>query len=158
MYSAYARGNPEKFPLAVVDWQGSTPRTLSDDGGYILTPATSGVLIVENLPDGQRSRMRLTDLVTGRDRLSYSSNANLEPVAVLRNDQAFLFAEFAGETQRARFLSARHPQSVVLGEWNESGCRGCARLVVEADPTGCFTVVNTDQPSNPGTRLVVFPE
>ena len=158
LYSSDAGGNTGAVSLAVVDGQGSPPRTLSNDGGFILAPASSGVLIVENRPEGQKSHLRLTDLATGRDRLSYSSKANLEPVAVLRNDQAFLFAEFEGEKQRARFVSARHPHSVVLGEWHESGCRGCERQVLQADPTGCFTVVNTDQNSNSGTRLVLFPE
>jgi hypothetical protein len=158
LYTTYERGDPATFPLAVVDLQGSPPRPLADDGGVILGTASSSALIIDDHPDGQPTQLRLTDLATGRDRLSYSSKAGVEPVAVLRNDQAFLFAEYEGERRRARFVSAKHSKSVLLGEWNQSRCRGCPELILQADPTGCFTVVNTDATSPPGTRLVLFPE
>lgn len=159
LYSSYSRGDAAKFPLAVVDLQGSSPRTLSDDGGFILSPTTSDVVIVDHVPNSERSRLRLTDLATGRARLSYSSNADLMDVAVLRNGQAFLVVELEGyTTQRVRFVSAKHPNSVVIGEWYQARCRGCWQPVVDADPSGCFTVVTTDAPDNPGSRLVLLPE
>lgn len=159
VYSAYSRGTPERFPVAVVDLQGSAPRTLADNGGFILGTASSSALIIDSRPEGQPTRLRLTDLATGRDRLSYSAKAGFGLVAeVLRNDQAFVFDESEGETHRARFVSARHSNSVVLGEWKEPDCRGCSQLILQVDPTGCFTVVNTDDASPPGTRLVLLPE
>jgi hypothetical protein len=75
----------------------------------------------------------------------------------LRGDQAVLFAELDGATRRSRFMSVRYPQSVVLGEWDDPDYRGSSPMPVEADPTECFTVVNTEGPS-PGTRLVLLPE
>jgi hypothetical protein len=54
-------------------------------------------------------------------------------------------------------MSVRYPQSVVLGEWDDPDYRGSSPMPVEADPTECFTVVNTEGPS-PGTRLVLLPE
>lgn len=145
------------FEVWAVDMQGSTPRKLSNDWAFGPTPATSSVLLSDTDDDG-RYRLRLTDLATGRDRLSYSSSFQLWSATALRSDQAVLFAELAGGTRRSRFMSASHPQSVVLGEWEDLDCRGCSPMPVLADPTGCFTVVNTDVAPGPGTRLVLLPE
>ena len=98
------------------------------------------------------------DLATGRERLSYSAKGDIISAMALRGDQTVLFAEADGGKRRVRFMSARYPQSVVLGEWAESDCRGCSPMPVEADPTGCFTVVNTDVAPGPGVRLVLLPE
>ena len=147
------------FEVWAVDMQGSTPRKLSNYWAFGLTPATSSVLLIDTDDDG-RYHLRLTDLATGLDRLSYSSNDQPSDVTVLRGDQALVFAEYEYDsgTVRARFMSASHPQSVVLGEWNDPSCRGCSPMRVQADPTGCFTVVNTDVAPGPGTRLVLLPE
>jgi len=158
VFQSQGEGEPPLYPLSVVDLQGSKPKELSPDAWFAMTPSTSSVLIVESDNGRQTSRLRLTDLPTGRDRLTYASNADLAYPTVLRGDQAVLFAELDGDTRRVRFLSAKHPQSVLLGEWNDSTCRGCSPMPVQADPTACFTVVNTDKAGNPGTRLVLLPE
>jgi hypothetical protein len=140
--------------VSAVDMQGATPRILSNNGSFGLTPSTSSVLLVE------RDRLRLTDLATALDRLSYSfsSNSYLGNAMPLRGDQAVLFSELADE-ERALFMSVKHPQSVLLGHWDDAwGCEGCTPMPVAADPTGCFTVVNNALASGYGTRLVLLPD
>ena len=148
--------DPESYTTWVVDTQGSTPRKLAD-GSAGLIPATSSVLIFDTAADG-RYRLRVADFATLRDRLSYSSRNQVIYASPLRGDQALLFGEYDGSTMQARFMSVSHPQPVLLGAWNEAGCRGCSFLPLQADPTGCFTVVNTDVAPGPGTRLVLLPE
>ena len=162
LYASYtgrdAYTGMDAYTVSAVDVQGSKPRKLSNGQWFGIAPATSSVLLSDT-DDNHRSRLRLTNLDTGLDRLSYtSSNGSIDNATALRGDQAVLFAEFA-DGDLARFMSVSHPQSVVLGQWDDSnGCEGCSGLRVEADPTGCFTVVNSGLPSNSGTRLVLLPD
>ena len=121
------------------------------------TPATSSVLIDQYGVDG-RYRFRLTNLVTFRDRLTYSSSVRITQVAALRGDQAVLFGDYDGATVHARFMSVGHPQPVLLGAWEYYSCRGCSFMPLHPDPTGCFTVVGADVASGTGTRLVLLPQ
>lgn len=157
IYLSPRDGDAASFTTWVVDMQGSPPRKLVD-GSAGPTPATSSVLIDDSTADG-RYRLRLTDIATLRDRLSYTSKNQIISAAVIREDQAILFADYDEATLRARFMSVRHPQAVLLGGWQESSCRGCSAMMpVQPDPTGCFTVLNTDSATSPGTRLVLLPE
>lgn len=149
--------DPVAYTVSVVDMKGSAPRKLSNGAGFGLTPATSSVLLFDTNDDG-RYRLRLTDLATGVDRFTYSSNEQIIDATAVRNDQAVLFVETDGDSRRARFMSASYPQSVALGEWNDPDYRGSSTMPVQPDPTGCFTVVNTELPPGPGTRLVLLPE
>ena len=155
-YMSPRDSDSESYTTWVVDTQGSTPRKLAD-GSAGLIPGTSSVLIYDTATDGQY-RLRVADFATLHDRLSYSSRNGLNDGSPLRGDQALLFSEYDGSTMRARFMSVSHPQPVLLGTWHEDGCRGCSSMPLQPDPTGCFTVVNTDGASGPGTRLVLLPE
>jgi hypothetical protein len=156
VYVSTRNGDLTSFSVWAVDMQGSSPRKLSDGWGFGLTHATSSVVLYDNADKG-RFRVRLTDLATGRDRLSYSSSAQILSAAAFRGDQAVLFSE-DGVKRRAGFMSVSHPEPIVLGEWTEPSSRGVTRLPVYPDPTGCFTVINTDLPTGTGTRLVLLPE
>ena len=66
--------------------------------------------------------------------------------------------------EQLRYLSGIIPDSAVLGEWMETllnmtpGVYGDPPGRYPVDPTGCFTVVDTDLAPGPGTRLVLLPE
>lgn len=145
------------YTVSVVDMKGSQPRKLSNDWRFGLTRSTSSVLLWDTDDDG-KNRLRLTDLATGADRLSATSSAQILGAMALRGDQAVLFVDNPGGTRRARFMSANLPQSAVLGVWNETDYRGATPMPVYADPTECFTIVNTELAPGPGTRLVLLPE
>jgi hypothetical protein len=155
--SGYDSANLPTYTVSVVDMKGSKPRKLSNGWGFGRTSATSSVLLYDTADDG-RYRLRLTDLATGVDRFSYSSNQQIVSANALRGDQAVLFAETDGAKRGARFMSASYPQSTVLGVWEELDYRGASPMPVQPDPTGCFTVVNTDLSPGPGTRLVLLPD
>ena len=155
-YESAAQGPLPTYEVSVVDMQGSKPRNLSNGWEFEVPPATSSVLLIDTVADG-RYRLRLTDLATGLDRLSYFSNAQVYSPTALRSDRAVLFAELDGDTRRSRFMSASHPQSLVLGEWDDPDNSGILTYAGGGYPTECFTVVNTELPS-PGTRLVLLPE
>ena len=60
-------------------------------------------------------------------------------------------------------MSADHRDSIVLGEWKESTLRSQYPSYAQpeglypVDPSGCFTIVDTDLAPGPGTRLVLLP-
>ena len=158
LYVSLVGLDPVSYTVSVVDMYGAKPRKLSNDVGFVPTLATSSVLLLDT-DSGGRFRLRLTDIATGVDRLSFASKEEqVISVMPFRGDQAVFFGTTDGQKNWARFMSARFPQSVVLGEWEEGHNRSAEPMPVEADPTGCFTVVNTDVTPGPGTRLVLLPE
>jgi hypothetical protein len=108
--------------------------------------------------------LRLVDLASGLDRLSFATGNSFVGATPLSNG-ALLFVELTPSgTSQLRYLSASSPGSVLLGEWKTGGVmlEGWPsmppKLHYPVDPTGCFTLVSTDLPPGPGTRLVVLPE
>jgi hypothetical protein len=156
VYLSPRESDPQSYATWVVDTQNPLPRKLVD-GFAMPLPATGQVLIGDTASDG-RHRLRLADLASLRDRLSYTSNNQIIDESLLRGDRAILFSEYDGKTLQAKFMSMSHPKPVLLGAWEQESCRSCSSLRLQSDPTECFAVLNTDNAPGPGTRLVLLPE
>ncbi|MBN2574045.1 MAG: hypothetical protein JXP73_05715 [Deltaproteobacteria bacterium] len=148
-----------------VDVLGGSPRNLSSYGTFQLTATGGSVVLFEHNVDSNGGRVRLAEVASGTDRLSFATGGDIWIATPLAGDQALLFVEHtAAGPSRLRFLSSAYPDSLVLGEWQESllarqypsyaGPQG----LYPVDPTGCFTIVDTDLAPGPGTRLVLLPK
>lgn len=155
-------GSP--FGVFVVDPLGRSPRKLADNATFQPVAGSSTAILIEQTPEG-RQRLRLTELDSGRDRLSLNSNGGFWSVTPVRGDQALLVPEHmpAGVTY-LRYLSPSYPGSIQIAEWMDSQLTMQDSPYAEpgrfypVDPTGCFIIVDTDLPPGPGTRLVLLPE
>jgi hypothetical protein len=149
--------------VRAVGLEGGAPRDLASSATFVPAPASSSAILYQTVsPSGQR--LTLTDLSTGQDRLAYTSSGSLDRATPLANDDALLFAENVNKDWRLIFISEAQPMPLVLGEWKSSSL-AMVRSTTTApagtypvDPTGCFTIVDTDLAPGPGTRLVLLPK
>jgi hypothetical protein len=130
------------------------------------TPRLDQVVVVE--PEFARfgtSRLRRVDLASGTDVLEYDANGAIGAVGFPANDNGLVIIEYRSpDPDQLRYVSANH--SVVLGEWLTSqllpipysSYYGTLPYIYPIDPTGCFTVFDTDLAPGPGTRLAILPQ
>jgi hypothetical protein len=123
------------------------------------------VLVEPAFATSGTSRLRLLDLASGTDVFDYASDGAIGAVGFPPNDSGLVFIEYRSpDPAQLRYLSAN--QSVVLGEWLTSQLLpilhseyyGTLPYIYPIDPTGCFTVFDTDQTPGPGTRLAILPQ
>jgi hypothetical protein len=111
-----------------------------------------------------RGRLRLLALDGGTEIASFLTDGSLTAPTFTPEARGLLFVSAPSIRASLRYLSASLPDSVVLGEWTETLLNmrplpyGDPPGRYPVDPTGCFTVVDTDLAPGPGTRLVLLPE
>ncbi len=153
--------------VATVGLAGGTPTVLSTDGWFVEAPRLDQVALVEPFSDplASPSRLRLVDLESGTDIFAYDSDGAIGTVGFPPNRRGLVFVESRFPAlNRLRYSSA--DQSVVLGEWQATEFQpdwladhnGTALDIYPVDPTGCFTVFDTDQTPGSGTRLAILPQ
>jgi hypothetical protein len=146
--------------VSVLASTGGAATSLSLEGDFVMPPV--GTLVA--LPDLRSSpmRLRLTDLDTAKDVASAEVRAAPEQVTFTPDGLSVVYAEPATGTSPVRFfhLSSRTGATTRLASWrtnqlappqyccNEPG-PGCP-----IDPTGCFTVVDSEAE---GTSLILLP-
>lgn len=111
------------------------------------------------------SRLRLVDLVSGADVYAYDLDGSIGTIGFQPNASGVVFVESrTSNPTQLRYLSA--DQSILLGEWQTtqfqygslSDYYGTPLYTYPVDPTGCFTVFDTDLPPRPGTGLAILPQ
>jgi hypothetical protein len=149
--------------VAAFDFAAGTSTTLADYAVFGLTPSGGSVILTE--PGVGWMRTRLVDLASGADRLAHARQGYITAATPLQHDRALLFVEGPiVDVARLSYLSAGQAKPLVLGEWRVSQLALQRSPEAEpwsyypVDPTGCFTIVDTDLPPGPGTRLVLLPE
>jgi len=152
--------------VASVGLDGNAPTVLSASASFLETPRLDRVVLVEPaFATFGTSHLRLVDLASGTDVYSYASPGAIGAVGFPPNDGGLLIIEYRSpETDQLRYVSAN--QSVVLGEWQtsqllpvlHSNYYGTLPYIYPIDPTGCFTVFDTDLAPGPGTRLAILPQ
>ena len=152
--------------VATVGLDGGTPTVLSTNGWFVEAPRLDQVALVEPFPASPSpSRLRLVDLESGPDIFAYDSDGAIGTVGFPPNHSGLVFVESRfPAADRLRYSSA--DQSVVLGEWQTTQFQpdsladhnGTVLDIYPVDPTGCFTVFDTDQTPGPGTRLAILPQ
>ena len=149
-----------------VGLNGSAPTVLSQNASFLQTPRLDQAVLVEpEFATSGTSRLRQVDLASGTDVLSYASDGAIGAVGFPPNHNGLLVVEYRSpDPTRLRYASA--DQSLVLGDWSASqflptpfsDYYGTLPYIYPIDPTGCFTVFDTDGTSGPGTRLAILPQ
>jgi hypothetical protein len=147
-----------------VDPLGTSPTRLSDNGYF--RPAKTGdqVILLESVAGGTQNRLRVAALGSGTDVVLFDSNGRVDAPNLLADGRGLLFVNRpAAGPDELRFISTAGGDSVVLGTWDMtqlylySASDESTFGSYPVDPTGCFTVVDTDLAPGPGTRLVLLP-
>ncbi len=152
--------------VASVGLDGNAPAVLSPNASFLETPRLDRAVLVEPaFAMSGTSHLRLVDLASGTDVYSYASDGAIGAIGFPANDNGLLIIEYRSpDPTRLRYVSAN--QSVVLGEWQTSqllpvpysSYYGTLPFIYPVDPTGCFTVFDTDLAPGPGTRLAILPQ
>lgn len=150
------------FGVATVGLDGGTSTALSASASFLETPRLDQVALFEGTMLMPTSRLRLVDLETGTDVFAYDSDGEIWTIGFLPSDDGLVFTEWRSPgPSRLRYASAE--RSLVLGEWQSTqftiDSSSDPRLnTYPVDPTGCFTVFDTDLAPRPGTRLAILPQ
>jgi hypothetical protein len=154
------------FGVASVALDGSAPTVWSTGASFLETPRLDQVVLVEPVfARSGTSRLRLVDLASGTEVFGYDSNGAIGAVGFPPDDSGLVIIEYRSQSpDQLRFVSANH--SEVLGEWLTSqllpipysSYYGTLPYIYPIDPTGCFTVLDTDLAPGPGTRLAILPQ
>ena len=154
------------FGVASVALDGSAPTAWSTGASFLETPRLDQVVLVEPVfATSGTSRLRLVDLASGTEVFGYDSNGAIGAVGFSPNHNGLAIIEYRSQSpDQLRFVSAN--QSVVLGEWLTSqllpipysSYYGTLPYIYPIDPTGCFTILDTDLAPGPGTRLAILPQ
>jgi hypothetical protein len=152
--------------VAANDRLGASPTELSGKGLFRTAPAGDRVALLEYGDAGSPSRLRVVAAGSGQDVASFDSDRSVGGVNFLPDGKALLFVNYpaAGPVELRRMNDSG---TTVLATWSttllamDGGTSGlysqpCGSYPV--DPTGCFTVVDTDLAPGPGTRLILLPE
>jgi hypothetical protein len=149
------------------DPSGTSTRQISTGGTFRVAPLGDQVALIERAPTDNRDQLRLFALGTGSDVATFDGGGSLSAPNFTSDGKGLLFMSIpASGPRELRYLSALVPDSVLLGEWTEtllstatsSGQFTPPYGLYPVDPTGCFTIVDTDLAPGPGTRLVLLPE
>jgi len=159
-------GAGDLFGVESVALDGNAPTLLSAKASFWETPRLDRVVLVEPaFAFFGASRLRLVDLATATDVFAYDSNGAIGGVGFPPNDKGLVIIEYQSQDPaQLRYVSAN--QSVVLGEWltsqllpvPHSDYYGTLPFIYPIDPTGCFTILDTDLAPGPGTVLAILPQ
>ena len=148
------------------DRLGASWSELSNRAIFRTAPAGDRVALLEYGDAGSPSRLRLVAAGSGNEVASFASDKSVGGVNFLPDGQALLFVNYpaAGPAELRRMDD---DGTTVLAIWSTTLLAmdgGKPGLYFQpygsypVDPTGCFTVVDTDLAPGPGTRLVLLRE
>jgi hypothetical protein len=150
------------FGTAVVERTGGAATPLSSDHSFVIPPTGNLVALIET--HAQPMRVRLTNLDTTEDVAVAKPTGNPARATFTPNGASLVFVEEAlGATPaRLQHLSGSTGAVSALAQWNANQLLPFAPCCNEPgpgypiDPTGCFTVVDSDLDG--GTRLILLPQ
>jgi hypothetical protein len=153
--------------VSTSDPLGTSVSEISTGGIFRVAPVGDRVALVERSPATSQDHLRLFALGTGTDVAaldapSYIGAPNFAPDG---KGLLFVIAQPNGPSE-LRYISGSAPDSILLGTWTSSLLSTSSPAgdytppfgLYPIDPTGCFTLVDTDLAPGPGTRLVLLPE
>jgi hypothetical protein len=158
----YMNLTPSSRGVSVVGRAGGPSRVLSRESDFVVPPAGNLVALREDR--SQPIRLRLTNLDTTQDVAVAELTATPSAVTFTPDGASVVFAEQAQGSQRARLrhLSSRTGLTTDLAQWTATQmppyepCCNQPGPGYPIDPTGCFTVVDSDLTG--GTSLILLPE
>jgi hypothetical protein len=147
------------------DPYGAAAAQLSSSGWFQTAPVGDQVAVVEDNGDARSVQLRVLALGSAKVVYSFVTDGSLAAPNFTPDARGLLFVNRpASGDRQLRYFSASAADSVVLGEftetWLDMDPGGYVTLLgsYPIDPTGCFTVVDTNLAPGPGTRLVLLPE
>jgi Tol biopolymer transport system component len=156
----------QHFGVATVGLDGGKPTVLSHGAYFLEAPWLDQVALFEWTSRGSAApRLRLVDLGSATDVFAYDldSDGDVQTIGFPPSGRGLVFTESRSSgPSRLRYASA--DRSVVLGEWQitqfvpDSWSNTPPLATYPLDPTGCFTVFDTDLAPGPGTRLALLPQ
>jgi hypothetical protein len=137
--------------------RGAASAQLASSGWGRTAPVGDWVALIED------NRLRVLALGTMQEIFSLGTEGSLAAPNFTPDARGLLFVNApTSGAHELRYFSAAQANSVVLGAWTET-LLDTYRVMTDplgrypVDPTGCFTVVDTDLAPGPGTRLVLLP-
>ncbi|HJX65094.1 MAG TPA: hypothetical protein VJ860_14220 [Polyangia bacterium] len=156
----------EDLAVATVGLDASKPTVLSGNADFLEAPWLDQVaLLAPAASEPEAFRLRLVDLQSGTDVFAYDSDSDgyVRTIGFPPSGRGLVFTESRSSgPSRLRYASA--DQSLVLGEWQttqfvpQRWSDTPPLATYPLDPTGCFTVFDTDLAPGPGTRLALLPQ
>jgi hypothetical protein len=146
------------------DSYGAAAAKLSPGGWFRTAPLGDQVAFLESTGDARQNQLRVVQAGSGQELLTFGTDGSLTAPNFTPDARGLLFVDIpASGARHLRYLSTAFPGSLVLGDWTETlldtypGSYADPPGRYPMDPTGCFTVVDTDLAPGPGTRLVLLP-
>jgi len=147
------------------DVLGTQSSLISNSGSFAVAGTGDQVALVEDSSSVRGGRLRIVALDTDRTVSLFESDAPLTAPNFPRDARGVIFVRrpTTGPSD-LRYMSPSRPESLVLGEWSDTlldmrpGPYASPLGKYPVDPTGCFTIIDTDLAPGPGTRLVLLPE
>jgi hypothetical protein len=151
--------------VSVTSITGGAARRLAQRGTFQVGPNPGQAVVLDEVDQRVSAGVRLVALDGGEDLLSFQSDGTISDVAALAGAPRMVLVEAtAGGSMRLRFVSSKLPGSTVLGEWTRSSLLRASTPSTApygsypVDPTGCFTILDTDLGPRPGVSLLLLPE
>jgi hypothetical protein len=146
---------------------GGTSYQLSNGFAFAASPYADRVVTIEIGGDDEHHSLHVVAGTTGDEAFAYGANDLLRPVTFVPDDRGLLYVEWPNTgigISRLRHLSFVDGHVSLLGQWQRTNLPvgvypiGEMQPVYPVDPTGCFTLVDSDLPEALGTSLVVLPD
>jgi hypothetical protein len=144
---------------------GGAATRLGAAASFAVSPFADRIALVESSAAADRYSLRVVSAAGDREAARYDSTNILGAVTFVAGDRGFLFVEHPTSTSVELWYLSFASGVARLGRWTQSALTPVPFLVIgemragyPVDPTGCYTVVDSDAPGAVGTRLVVLPE
>jgi len=142
---------------------GGDRRQLALGNAFAVSPYADRVAIIETNSSSNKQAIHFVAAATGVEAFTASSDSAVGGVAFVAGDRGLVYVERASPN-RLHHVSFVDGGNTTIAAWNRSqiplgdGPQGEIRTGYPVDPTGCFTIVDSDVPESAGTSLVVLPD
>jgi hypothetical protein len=152
-------------PMGVftVQSSGGDRRQLALGSAFAVSPYADRVAILEIDSSTSKQTIHFVAAATGVEAFTVSSDGAIGGLGFVPGDRGLVYVERASPN-RLHHVSFVDGRNTVIAAWNRSQTplgdppQGEIRTGYPVDPTGCFTIVDSDLPESAGTSLVVLPD
>jgi len=152
-------------PMGVFTVQstGGDRRRLALGHAFAVSPYADRVAILEIDSSTNKQTIHFVAAATGVEAFTISSDGAIGGLGFVPGDRGLVYVERASPN-RLHHVSFADGRNTAIAAWNRSQIplgdmpQGEMRTGYPVDPTGCFTIVDSDLPESAGTSLVVLPD
>ena len=149
--------------LFAVQSTGGDRRRLALGSAFAVSPHADRVAILEIDSSTNKQTIHFVAAATGVEAFTASSDSSVGGLAFVAGDRGLVYVE-RSSPNRLHHVSFADGRNTAIAAWNRSQIplgdipQGEMRTGYPVDPTGCFTIVDSDLPESAGTSLVVLPD